>query len=276
MHAALAATLGLAAAGVHASGGQLLATGGATQVEGAAGGGLVPWAVIAGYATEDEIGGTLFASHVNIDDYTLTTGGLAVGFHNRLELSAARQRFALGGTGLTLRLAVLGAKVRLLGDVVYGRLPQLSAGLQYKQNLDPTLPLAAGARHTDGVDAYLSATRLVLDGPFHRNLLLNATVRATRANQLGLLGFGGDRDGGYELVFEGAAAMFLTRRTAIGIEYRQKPDNLSFAGEDDWMDAFIAHFPNKHVALVGGWVDLGSIAGKDDQRGPYLSLQLSF
>ena len=77
-------------------------------------------------------------------------------------------------------------------------------------------------------------------------------------------------------MLEGSAALFLDRYTAVGVEYRQKPDNLSFAREEDWMDAFVAWFPNKHVALVGGYVDLGDVAGARDQRGLYLSLQLSF
>src|SRR5438874_9832371 len=34
--------------------GRLLATGGATQIEGSAGGGIVPWAVLSGYATRSE------------------------------------------------------------------------------------------------------------------------------------------------------------------------------------------------------------------------------
>ena len=93
---------------------------------------------------------------------------------------------------------------------------------------------------------------------------------------MGLLGHGGDRDGGRSLVFEGSAALVLDPRWVVGVEYRQKPDNLGFAGEDAWMDAFVAWFPNKHVAVVAAWADLGSIATLDGQRGAYLSLQLSY
>ncbi|HEX5694034.1 MAG TPA: DUF3034 family protein, partial [Arenimonas sp.] len=35
-------------------------------------------------------------------------------------------------------------------------------------------------------------------------------------------------------------------------------------------------FPNKHVAVVAAWADLGDIATLRDQRGAYLSLQLSY
>ena len=44
-----------------------------------------------------------------------------------------------------------------------------------------------GAKRDSGVDFYVSATKLLLE----QNLLLNGTLRATKANQLGLLGFGG-------------------------------------------------------------------------------------
>ena len=43
-----------------ANSGKLLLTGGVTQVEGAAGGGLAPWAVIGGQGTRDQVG-ALFA-----------------------------------------------------------------------------------------------------------------------------------------------------------------------------------------------------------------------
>ena len=115
-----------------------------------------------------------------------------------------------------------------------------------------------------------------LAGPGGRQLLLNGTLRSTRANQMGLLGHGGDRDGGRSLVFEGSAALVLDPSWVVGVEYRQKPDNLGFAREDAWMDAFVAWFPNKHVAVVAAWADLGSIATLDGQRGAYLSLQLSY
>ncbi len=59
------------------------------------------------------------------------------------------------------------------------------------------------------------------------------------------------------------------------MEYRQKPDNLSFAREDDWYDVFVGWFPTKRVSLVAAWSDLCSIAGLDDQKGLYLSLQVS-
>ena len=57
----VAMILGTCPSNAYADGGRLLATGGVTQLEGAAGGGIVPWAVIGGYGTRDEIGATGFA-----------------------------------------------------------------------------------------------------------------------------------------------------------------------------------------------------------------------
>ncbi len=281
--AMLLACLPWLAAPVFASQGRLLATGGATQVEGAAGGGIVPWAVLAGYGTEDELGGTAFLTRVDTGDYALDAHGVAFTLYNRLELSVARQSFDLGELQRQLALPwdsldqdIYGAKLRIAGDLVYTRMPQVSVGVQHKRLRDGTLPLAVGARDDAGTDVYVSATKLFLDAAGGYQLLLNGTLRSTRANQGGLLGFGGDRTSGRSLVFEGSAAVLPNPRVALGVEYRQKPDNLGFAREDDWYDLFVAWFPSKHVAVVGAWADLGSFATLDRLRGAYLSLQVGF
>ncbi|MEQ8663606.1 MAG: DUF3034 family protein [Gammaproteobacteria bacterium] len=265
------------------NGSRILATGGATQLEGQAGGGIVPWAVLAGYGSSGEVGATAFLTHVELDDYALDAAGAALSFDNRVELSVARQQFDLGTLGdalglpdKELRQDILGLKLRLAGDVIYGRLPQFAFGVQYKRHLDFGIPAAVGAVRRRDADFYLAATKLWLAGPFDRNVFANATLRYTRANQGGLLGFGGDRDDSRDLVFEGAAGIFLTRHVAIGCEYRQHPDNLSFSDQDPWMDAFVGIFPNKHVALVAAWADLGTVATLDSQQGWYLSLEVAF
>ena len=280
--AALALSLALPCA-ASAGDGRLLATGGATQVEGSAGGGIVPWAVLSGYGTAGQHGGTAFATRVDTGDYALTSYGAAYAWDNRLELSYARQRFELGELQRRLSLPtgrfdaeVIGAKLRLGGDLVYTTMPQVALGVQYKRQLDFAIPRAVGARDDRGIDVYLSASKLFLAAVDDRHMLLNATVRSTRANQAGLLGFGGDRKAGRSLVLETSAAVLLDPHWAVGVEYRQKPDNLGFAREDDWRDVFVAWFPNKHVAVVAAYADLGSIATLDRQRGAYLSLQASF
>lgn len=273
----------LAAAPALAGQGRLLATGGASQVEGTAGGGIVPWAVLSGYGTDDQHGGAAFYTRVDTGDYALDAYGASYTFGNRVEVSFARQSFDLGELQRRLALPwdaleqdIYGAKVRVAGDLVYTRMPQVSVGVQHKRLRDGALPLAVGARDDHGTDAYVSASKLFLDAAGGYQLLLNATLRSTNGNQTGLLGFGGDRRTGRSWVWEGSAAVLPNPRLAIGVEYRQKPDNLGFAREDDWRDVFVAWFPNKHVAVVGAWADLGSIATLDDQRGAYVSVQWSF
>ena len=68
----------------------------------------------------------------------------------------------------------------------------------------------------------------------------------------------------------------LNPQWIVGLEYREKPDNLSFAGESDWKDLWVGYFPSKRVAMVAAWADLGEIATLEDQSGLYLSLQLSY
>jgi hypothetical protein len=262
---------------------RILATGGATQIEGQAGGGIVPWAVLAGYGSSGEVGASGFYTHVELSDYALDAYGVALSIDNRVELSLARQEFDLGTLGEALGLPdkelrqnVLGLKLRLYGDLIYGALPQIAFGTQYKRHLDFGIPAAVGARRRHDADFYLSATKLWLGAGFGHNLFANANLRYSRANQLGILGFGGDRDDSRDLLFEGSAGVFLTRHVAVGAEYRQQPDNLGFSDEDAWFDAFVGVFPSKHVSLVAAYADLGTIATLDDQRGWYLSLELAF
>ncbi|MDX2351919.1 DUF3034 family protein [Stutzerimonas xanthomarina] len=266
-----------------ADAGRLLATGGATSLEGAAGGGITPWAVLAGYGERGEWGGDVFATRVETGDYRLDVAGVAVAFDNRLELSFARQRFDLGTLARDLSLPenslsqdIFGAKLRLFGDLVYDRLPQVSLGVQHKRQKDFLIPSLIGAQRDEDTEAYLTASRLILAGAFGYNLLLNGGVRYSRANELGLLGFGGDRRDSRSLLKEGSAAVLFNPSWALGVEYREKPDNLSFAGESDWADLFLGYFPNKRLAVVLAYARLGEIATLDNQDGLYLSVQGSF
>lgn len=263
--------------------GKLLLTGGVTQVEGAAGGGLTPWAVIGGYGTRDQIGGNAYYTRVDVDDYHLDSYGALVGIRDRVELSVSRQAFdtedvgaLLGlGRGFTIRQDTYGVKVKLIGDAVLEQdtwLPQVSIGVQHKRNDQGALVRAIGAQDDSGTDVYLTATKLYLA----QSLLLNATVRFTEANQFGILGFGGDKDDGHEAQFEFSAAYLLTRKLAIGGEYRSKPDNLDIAVENDAFDVFVAWAPVKNVSVTVAYVDLGNIVIRDDQRGVYASLQVGF
>ncbi len=258
------------------TGGRLLATGGGTQIEGAAGGGIVPWAVIAGYGAEDEFGADATVSYATTRDLDLSVLALSAGFNNRFEVSFGHQRLDVGPLDAQVRQNVFGAKMRLAGDLIYTDMPQISLGVQHKRQQDFVIPSALGARSSSGTDVYLSASKLFLAGPGGRSLLLNGTVRATNANETGLLGFGGAENDSHRLVGEASAALFLSRNTAVGVEYRQKRANLSGVDEDDWWDVFIGYFPNKNFSVIGAFVDLGSVAGLERQSGAYVSLQASF
>ncbi|MBK6727038.1 MAG: DUF3034 family protein [Xanthomonadales bacterium] len=258
--------------------GRLAATGGLVGIEAAAGGGLVPWAVLAGLSTKPGFDLVAGSSLTVLDDFRLESIGLSASWNDRFELSLGRQQFDIDegllppGFDRHLRQTVLGAKLRIAGDLIYGSTPQLALGLQYKRNDDDVLARALGAQRDHDVEAYLSATRLFLDGPFDRNWLLNATLRATRANETGLLGFGSADRSGYELVGEVSAAMFFRPELALGFEYRQKPDGLPGLGESDWRDLFLAWFPSRRISLALAFVDLGHIAARPGQNGVFVSI----
>jgi len=297
--AAAAALLSVSPA--QADTGKLLLTGGVSSVEGAAGGGISPWAVIGSQATEGEVGVSAYASRAVTRDHGLTAVGVAVGIHDRVELSVGRQDFntgitgtGLGLPGLRLKQDIVGAKLRVAGDAVLDSdslMPQIAVGVQFKHlqssGLDGTLG-ALGAKR-NGADLYVSATKLFLA----QGILVNGTLRATKANQGGLLGFGatlGGADNGYELQPEISVAYLINSRLAVGVEYRAMPNKLQRAGQaaglgaglraDDWKDIFIAYAPSKNVSLTAAYVDLGRIVpattGGRKQTGVYISAQIAF
>ncbi|MEP7262180.1 MAG: DUF3034 family protein [Usitatibacter sp.] len=270
----------LALATAAAAGDRLLATGGAQQVEGAGGSGLVPWAVIAGYGTNKQVGGSAFITRVVTDDFDLQAGGVAVGLYDRFEVSFAKQSFDASAVipGLKLKMETLGLKVKVFGDAVSEQdspWPQVSIGAQHKRNSEMAIPTVVGAVKGSDTDIYLAATKLWLGGAAGLNVLGNITLRATRANQFGLLGFGGDRKGSRSIQPELTLAVMMNDQLAIGIDHRWKPDNLRAFKEEDASDVFIAWFPSKNLAVTAAYARLGTIAGKPSQSGAYLSLQLT-
>ena len=288
-------------ANAQADTGKLLLTGGVSSVEGAAGGGLTPWAVIGSNATDGEIGASAFASRLSTKDYGLNISGAAVGLSDRYELSIAQQDLdtrgtgtALGLPGLHLKQTILGAKVRVAGDAVLDSdsvMPQIAVGLQYKTlgitGLDATLTVLGAKR--SGVDVYVSATKLFLGS----GLLVNGTLRATKANQNGLLGHGatlGGHENRYTLQPELSVAYLVSKNVAVGVEYRMMRNKLETAGQaaglgsglksEDWKDIFIAWAPSKNMSLTLAYVDLGVIVpattASRKQKGVYLSAQFAF
>lgn len=296
---------GLTVGAAHAETGKLLLTGGVSSVEGTAGGGITPWAVLGTQATDGEVGASAHMSRLSTQDYGLNAYGVTLNLKNTLELSLGRQDLsaqpatALNALGFGvsndphLKMDVLGAKLHLMGNAVLDAdhwLPEVSVGLQYKRtqagSIKPVLDFL-GAK-TSGTDVYVAATKVLLE----YGLLLNATVRYTNANQGGLLGFGSAAPGrnSRSLHPELAVAYLLRKDLAIGAEYRFMPNNLEALGQaaglgqglrqDDWKDVFIAWAPNKHFSLTGAYVDLGrivpAVTGGRKQRGFYVSGQVAY
>jgi hypothetical protein len=255
--------------------GRLLGTGGVTSISGASGGGLTPWATLGSYADAGQLGGSAFFTRVDVDDYELSVSGGALSFSNRFEVSYARQDFVIKAADLRVRQDKTGIKVRLFGDVIFEQAPQVTAGIEHGSLRDKGLARAVGADHTGGTDYTISFAKAWLNGIASRTTLLNVNMRYGQSNQFGILGYGGDDQAG-KWSAEVAAAVFLTRNIVAGLEYRQKPDNLAALRENAAKDIFVAWLPNKRVSLTAAWVDLGEIAGAPNQRGAYLSAQLSF
>lgn len=283
-----AAALCLAGAAGAQDMGKLTATGGVVQVEGAGGGGLVPWALISGYGTRDSWGANAHITRVSTQDYSLNTYGVTAGLGDRIELSLARQQFR-GSVApldqLKLEQDIVGIKWRVAGDAVLEQdslLPQIAVGAMFKRSA-PVQGLGAlgisnvkqlGAKDDHGADVYVAATKILLD----KSLLVNATVRATRANQMGLLGFGGDKNDASKLKLEASLAYLLHRQWVAGVEWRGKPANLGVDPEKHAWDAFVAWFPSKHLSVTAAYVNLGTITvfNPRTQKGWYLSLQAGY
>ena len=303
---AMVGVSGLVGNVAYAETGKLLLTGGVSSIDGAAGGGLTPWATIGTNATDGEIGTSAFISRAVSQDYSLNVMGAALGYKDRFELSVARQDFdaspaiALNGKapfgvqpGQKIKMDILGLKLRVAGDAVLDSdtlMPQIAVGLQYK-NVDPGSigsVLKFLDAKTQDTDFYVSATKLFLA----QGLLVNGTLRYTRANQNGLLGFGAASPGKDKAswVPEVSVAYLLSKNIAIGAEYRVKPNNLEDLGrannlgdalaEDAWKDLFVAWAPNKNASVTLAYVDLGrivpGITANRQQTGYYLSAQFAF
>lgn len=262
--------------------------------------------MIGSNATEGEVGFSGYATRAATQDYGLNGYGVAVGVHDRVELSLARQDFdaspavALNGIapfgvtpGQHIQMDVVGIKVKVAGDAVLNAdswMPQIAVGLEHKRVRPGSLGSVLDflGTQTSGTDVYVSATKLLLA----QSLLVNGTLRSTNANQNGLLGFGAAAPGKNRrsLQPEFSVAYLINKNLAVGAEVRFKPNNLQALGaaaglgaalrEDDWKDIFIAWAPSKNLSLTLAYVDLGrivpGITNYRRQTGYYLSAQVAF
>jgi hypothetical protein len=269
--------------------GKLLLTAGFNEADGAGGGGLVPFALITGYGSDESYGANVHYTHAGLRDFDFKSYGIGLGLFDRVELTIARQDFEATATaldGVSVSQDIFGLKVRVLGDAVYEQdtwMPQVAVGVQFKRHrgIEDAGPLVSveqlGADDEDGTDFYVAATKVLLD----QSLLFNFQLRYTKANQLGLLGFGGDREDGYSPEIGASAGYLLTRKIAVGAEYRGKPHNLGADDESAAWDAFVAWAPTRNVSVVAAYLNIGSVLAPvtsvtSDQTGLYLSLQAGF
>ena len=269
-----------------------------TEVEGQAGGGIVPWALLSDGKP------TVSTTWVDTGDYTLSSIAVQGSIANRVELSLAQITFDTGRhpkhdgyTGTTLDpqgewllgkvdLNVFGIKVKVLD--MTDTMPTVAVGLQYKKTNVTDTFLNAMDADDSGIDFYVAATKVMpIPALKGKKLLLNGTLRATKANQIGILGFGSKWEDDYSATLEASAGIFLNKQTVFGIEYRMKPDNIDPLREDDWGDIFFAYFPTPNMAVVAAAAVFGDIAGTEhvsaggnnfglDQRGLYLQVQANF
>ena len=274
--------------------GKFLLTAGFSDLEGSGGGGLVPLAFITGYGSSDSWGANAHFLDIQLKDFQLRAFGAAVGVFDRVEVSYTRHEFNITGTaldGLGTAQDIVGVKVKLWGDAVYGQdswIPQLAVGAEYHKNQGLTNgdavglaglvnPKQLGAASEHGTDYYIAATKVFLA----QSLVVNAVLRATKANEFGLLGFGGNLKNTYSYKPEGTVAYLLTRRLALGSEIRTRPHNLAVDDETTAYDVFLAWAPTKNLSLVAAYLNLGGVLGpvtgvNRHQDGPYLSVQAGF
>jgi hypothetical protein len=273
--------------------GKLLLTSGFSTLDGAGGGALAPMALITGYGTSNSWGANVHVSGLAFDDLTVQSMGVGIGILDRFEISAARLSARFTDTvleDLEADVDVVGVKVRVIGDAVYGQgspLPQIALGAQLKRHRgfdnSPApfdalaTPRQVGALKDEDVEFFIAATKL----SFERSVLINVDVRYSRANQFGLLGFGGDREPDRTFGVEATLGILLSRTLVVGAEYRMRPENLSVDREEDAWDAFLAWAPSRAVSFVVGYANIGTLltpvtSSDARQDGAYISVQAGF
>lgn len=161
------------------------------------------------------------------------------------------------------------ARFQLLKENEFNQkwLPALTFGVHYKYNvgiseINDDLGGAldqAGLSGNNGVDFTLYASKLITFLP--RPVLINVGGRATRAQELGFLGFSSQ----YSFLFEGNVAVFLTDWLILAGEYRQQPNSYTpipglIGKSGDWWTVDLAWVVNKHFTVAGGYGYFGTVA----------------
>lgn len=256
-----------------------------TNIDGQAGGGLVPWALLSS--------GTLNVAITNLATPNLNVNSVAINtsFANRVEVSVAHNMLGIGGMSNPSNVDNYGIKVKLndMGDAM----PQFAIGAVYKHasgTLVDALASKTGALglgvSTSSTDLYVTASKIVNMG---KTVLFNVAVRGSKANELGFLGFGGGNatgaKTGYSVLPEVSAEIFAAENVILGAEYRAQADNsvAATAGAlhtNAAYDLHIVYVANKNLALTAAYTNLGVVApgvlGSGKQNGLLVQGQVSF
>jgi len=212
-------------------------------------------------------------------DYSLTSHARNERFALSLNSQDVRTSLApLAAYGM--RQDMLGLKLRVAGPASDqdGAMPQIAIGTQYRRTrnvgeiggLEPGGP---ALRSENNVDYTISASKSFLN----RSLQVNSTLRATRASQNSLLGFGPTGDS-YQAMLETSATWSISRKLLVGADFRMSPNSVGLDKDKAYSDLFVAYFPTKNLALTLAYASLGDIAvfSPKRQSGAYMSLQLGF
>lgn len=95
------------------------------------------------------------------------------------------------------------------------------------------------------IDYGVSATKILPVGK--TPIVVDLGARSTKAKGLGLFGFNDDR----KLKLEGSAAIFLTKKFAVGTEFKQQ------IGGDAWTDIAFRYIASDKLNIDAGIADLG-------------------
>jgi len=153
------------------------------------------------------------------------------------------------------------------GDFGQKWMPALTFGTHYKvndgisqinKNLGGALS-AYGLPGNMGVDFTLYASKMLTFLP--RPVLVNVGGRATRAQELGFIGFSDD----YSFLFEANVCIFLTDWLILAGEYRQQPNAYTpipglIGKSGDWWTVDLGWVVNKNLTIAGGYGYFGTVA----------------
>ncbi|MFO8007626.1 MAG: DUF3034 family protein [Candidatus Brocadiia bacterium] len=202
---------------------------------------------------------------------------------NRLELGYALNRFDVGNLNVgsiashpeQLYMHHLNARYNLIQEGQWDKewMPAVTFGAHYKINddiddINNSLGDALdgiGYDDNDGLDFTLTASKTL--GMFPRPVIATAGLRASKASQLGLTGFGDD----YLVSFEGSVLTLVTDRLALGAEFRQKREALGeidglVESEDSWWDVHAAYILSPNASLYAVIGDAGAVLEHSSER----------